>query len=215
MGVGDTRLLFEVLDRGMADDLFEAVREEVAWNKMFHRYAHVASFLLWWLAHHTARRRPCHDRGGVVPRLVAIQGSVTANGTEPLYRHPADEQPLLVPFTPLVDKIRRRVEEVLGQPINHALIQWYKSGSDFISVRARPLEPPREQHTHCMCCRRSMRTSPWTLPRAPIFPTSALAHRASWCYDTSATRQLPSVAKPRCRAHALQRYRRLRAAHCC
>lgn len=42
MGVGDTRLLFEVLDRGMADDLFEAVREEVAWNKMFHRYAHVA-----------------------------------------------------------------------------------------------------------------------------------------------------------------------------
>lgn len=90
-----------------------------------------------------------------MPRLVAIQGAIQPNGAQPLYRHPADEQPVLVPFTDEVDKIRRRVETVLQQPINHALIQWYKTGTDYISVRTYP-QPRRA----CgLCCVRQRRAA--------------------------------------------------------
>ena len=71
-----------------------------------------------------------------MPRLVAIQGELEANGAEPLYRHPADEQPKLVPFTPFVDAVRKAVQAATGQRINHVLVQWYKSGTDYISVSA-------------------------------------------------------------------------------
>ncbi|CAG8670551.1 5137_t:CDS:1, partial [Acaulospora colombiana] len=44
-----------------------------------------------------------------------------------------DESPPLLSWSPTAAKIRARVEEVLGHPINHALIQLYRSGNDYIS----------------------------------------------------------------------------------
>lgn len=68
-----------------------------------------------------------------MPRLVAVQGEVSPEGDFPIYRHPADETPLLRPFTPTVEAIRRHVEAALNHPVNHVLIQHYRSGADFIS----------------------------------------------------------------------------------
>lgn len=87
---------------------YEALEAEVAWSAM-------------------------HHRGGVVPRLVALQGDQAPGGALPLYRHPADEQPALRPWTPTVDRIRRAVEAHVGHPMNHALIQLYRHGKDWIS----------------------------------------------------------------------------------
>ncbi|KAI6127166.1 hypothetical protein F5141DRAFT_1086068 [Pisolithus sp. B1] len=84
------------------------MRKEVAWNAMYHR-------------------------GGEVPRLVAVEGDVAADGSFPIYRHPADESPPLRPFSPTVSLIREHVQTVLKHPVNHVLIQHYRSGADYIS----------------------------------------------------------------------------------
>jgi len=72
-------------------------------------------------------------RGGEVPRLVAVEGQVDPDGSFPIYRHPADESPPLLPFSPTVSLIRQHVERTLGHPVNHVLIQHYRSGADYIS----------------------------------------------------------------------------------
>jgi hypothetical protein len=75
------------------------------------------------------------QKGKRVPREISIQGSITIENNdeyEPLYRHPADEQPELVSWTPTALKIKERIEEVIQQKINHALIQYYKNGQDNI-----------------------------------------------------------------------------------
>ena len=76
----------------------------------------------------------------------------------PLYRHPADEPPTLVPYTPTAARIRDIVEKQLRdfgilsestaseldgnedtkeKPIlNHALVQLYRNGTDYISEHA-------------------------------------------------------------------------------
>ena len=51
----------------------------------------------------------------------------------PIYRHPADSSPPLLPFSPTVNKIRSHVQNVLQHPVNHVLIQLYRSGADYIS----------------------------------------------------------------------------------
>ena len=51
----------------------------------------------------------------------------------PIYRHPADSSPPLLPFTPTVNQIRVHVQKVLQHPVNHVLIQHYRSGADYIS----------------------------------------------------------------------------------
>lgn len=51
----------------------------------------------------------------------------------PIYRHPSDESPLLLPFSPTVSMIQKHVEKVLQHPVNHVLIQFYRSGNDYIS----------------------------------------------------------------------------------
>ena len=68
-----------------------------------------------------------------MPRLVAVQGEVAPDGSFPIYRHPADETPLLLSFSPTVEAIRRHVEHTLNHPVNHVLIQHYRSGADYIS----------------------------------------------------------------------------------
>ena len=105
---GDTTIINDLLEFETARDIFERVRDEVCWQKMSHQ-------------------------GGDVPRLVAVQGEVGSDGSIPVYRHPADESPTLLQFSPIVSQIRKRVEEKLGHPVNHVLIQFYRDGNDYIS----------------------------------------------------------------------------------
>ncbi|KAF8129974.1 hypothetical protein EV363DRAFT_1337149 [Boletus edulis] len=108
IGEGDCELVLDVLPPDLAEVAFEKMRKEVAWNVMYHR-------------------------GGEVPRLVAVEGEVAADGSFPIYRHPADESPALGPFSPTVSLIREHVQQVLDHPVNHVLIQHYRSGADYIS----------------------------------------------------------------------------------
>ncbi|KAG0652589.1 hypothetical protein D0Z07_0207 [Hyphodiscus hymeniophilus] len=105
---GDTRIFHDLLDSDIAESIFERVRDEVRWQKMSHQ-------------------------GGDVPRLVAVQGEIGEDGSIPIYRHPADESPPLLSFTPVVSEIRKRVEQELGHAVNHVLIQFYRDGNDYIS----------------------------------------------------------------------------------
>ncbi|KAL3453216.1 hypothetical protein BJX65DRAFT_117492 [Aspergillus insuetus] len=105
IGEGDSKIVY---DLDLPERAFEQIRDEVAWQKMYHM-------------------------SGQVPRLVAVQGKHSPDGSIPIYRHPADESPPLQPFTPIVDKVRVIVERILGHPLNHVLIQLYRDGQDRIS----------------------------------------------------------------------------------
>jgi nicotinamidase-related amidase/alkylated DNA repair dioxygenase AlkB len=108
IGAGEAFLWCSSLKQHINDKTFETLHKEVEWSTM-------------------------HHRGGTVPRLIALQGTKTDEGIEPLYRHPADEQPTLVPWTPTVDLIRRVIEQQVGHPLNHCLLQLYRHGRDWIS----------------------------------------------------------------------------------
>ncbi|KAI9511808.1 hypothetical protein F5148DRAFT_1280351 [Russula earlei] len=108
IGEGDTYLVKNVLPPELAETAMEKLLKEVAWNVM-------------------------HHRGGEVPRLVAVQGEIDADGHYPIYRHPADESPPLRAFSPTVSAIRAHVERALQHPVNHVLIQLYRTGADYIS----------------------------------------------------------------------------------
>ena len=108
IGSGDSKIIHNVISSPIINDAFSEMKKEVDWQTMFHR-------------------------SGQVPRLVAVQGEVDRNGDIPIYRHPADHSPPLLPFTPMVQKIREQVGSVLKQSFNHALIQLYRDGEDNIS----------------------------------------------------------------------------------
>ncbi|KPM44606.1 hypothetical protein AK830_g1947 [Neonectria ditissima] len=105
---GDTDIIEGVLPNSLADGVFDKLREEVQWQRMSHQ-------------------------GGEVPRLVAVQGQGADDGSIPVYRHPSDESPPLLPFSPTVLAIKAETEKCLGHPLNHVLIQHYRDGSDYIS----------------------------------------------------------------------------------
>jgi alkylated DNA repair dioxygenase AlkB len=110
LGSNDSYLLLNIFPDDIANNLFCQLRDEITWNEM-------------------------RQKGGRVPRDISVQGTlINQNGDdyEPLYRHPADEQPELVSWTPTAFKIKERVEEVIEQKLNHALIQYYRNGKDFI-----------------------------------------------------------------------------------
>ncbi|KIK58611.1 hypothetical protein GYMLUDRAFT_74874 [Collybiopsis luxurians FD-317 M1] len=110
LGAGDSYLVLDLLgkDSELSNVAFDKVKEEVQWDTM-------------------------HHRGGEVPRLVAVQGQPDSDQNIPIYRHPSDESPPLRKFTPTIERIRQEVEKVVGHPVNHALIQLYRSGKDYIS----------------------------------------------------------------------------------
>ncbi|PGH08785.1 hypothetical protein AJ79_05884 [Helicocarpus griseus UAMH5409] len=105
IGDGDSRIVY---DLALSPKTFQNLREEVNWQKMYHM-------------------------SGQVPRLVAVQGAVQSDGSVPIYRHPADESPALLPFSKTVNTVRQVVEKHLGHPLNHVLIQLYRDGQDRIS----------------------------------------------------------------------------------
>ncbi|KAI9774205.1 MAG: hypothetical protein M1835_006064 [Candelina submexicana] len=108
IGEGDSRIMQDLLPPPLAENVFELVKAEVQWHTMSHR-------------------------GSEVPRLVAVEGEVDADGSVPIYRHPADESPPLRSFSPAVSAIRDEVQKVLKHPVNHVLIQLYRGGKDNIS----------------------------------------------------------------------------------
>ena len=108
IGSGDSRIIYNVIQPPSMSSAFIKVKDEVGWQTMFHR-------------------------SGQVPRLVAVQGEIGPDGRIPIYRHPADESPPLLPFTPAVLLIKEEVEKILMQSFNHALIQLYRDGVDNIS----------------------------------------------------------------------------------
>ncbi|CAF3963505.1 unnamed protein product, partial [Rotaria sp. Silwood1] len=110
LGSNDSYLLLNIFSDDIADNLFHQLRDEITWNEM--------------------RRK-----GGRVPRDISIQGTLINHNDdqyEPLFRHPVDEQPELVSWTPTALKIKERIEEVIEQKLNHALIQYYRNGKDYI-----------------------------------------------------------------------------------
>ena len=52
---------------------------------------------------------------------------------EPVYRHPADEQPAFVEFTSTSKMLCTVIEDIIRQNFNHALIQYYGNGDSYIS----------------------------------------------------------------------------------
>jgi nicotinamidase-related amidase/alkylated DNA repair dioxygenase AlkB len=108
IGEGDSRIIYNFLDAELEKDIFNRLKKEVRWKVMYHR-------------------------GGEVPRLVAVEGEVSPDNSFPIYRHPADESPPLLPFSSTVLRIRDHVQKTLKHPINHVLIQLYRSGQDYIS----------------------------------------------------------------------------------
>jgi nicotinamidase-related amidase len=105
IGEGDSRILY---DLDLPSDAFANIRDEVKWQTMYHM-------------------------SGQVPRLVSVQGEILPDRSIPLYRHPADESPQLEAFTLTVNHVRKCVERIIGQPLNHVLIQLYRNGQDRIS----------------------------------------------------------------------------------
>ena len=92
----------------LCDLIFTQLYNEVRWQKMMHQQ-------------------------GEVPRLVCCQGQFGDDGSMPVYRHPADQSLPLLHFSPKVQVIRKQAEKLVGHPLNHVLIQLYRSGNDYIS----------------------------------------------------------------------------------
>ncbi|KAF2830379.1 hypothetical protein CC86DRAFT_160740 [Ophiobolus disseminans] len=115
---GDSRIIYDffppelkhVTDPStpLRDLIFTQLYNEVRWQKMLHQQ-------------------------GEVPRLVCCQGEFGGDGSMPVYRHPADQTLPLLRFSPKVQVIRKRAEKLVGHPLNHVLIQLYRSGNDYIS----------------------------------------------------------------------------------
>lgn len=75
-------------------------------------------------------------QGGQIPRKFALQCNLNENGDQPLYRHPMDQLPQVVEFTPTVDYIKKIIEKRLNISLNHAIIQCYRDGNDHITEHA-------------------------------------------------------------------------------
>lgn len=115
---GDSRIIYDFIppelrhptDRSkpLKDLIFQQLYNEVRWQKMLHQQ-------------------------GEVPRLVCCQGEFGADGSMPVYRHPSDQVLPLLHFSPKVQVIRKQAEKIVGHPLNHVLIQLYRSGNDYIS----------------------------------------------------------------------------------
>ncbi|KAF1989753.1 hypothetical protein K402DRAFT_371720 [Aulographum hederae CBS 113979] len=113
IGEGDSRIVHDLLPatgHWFHDpaNIFNTLYNEVRWQRMYHQT-------------------------GEVPRLLCVQGEFGADGSMPVYRHPSDQSLPLLHFSAAVQVIRQQIEETVGHPVNHALIQLYRSGQDYIS----------------------------------------------------------------------------------
>ncbi|KAI6250265.1 DNA oxidative demethylase [Erysiphe necator] len=105
---GDTRFIYNILNEEFAHNAFVELRNEISWERVYHR-------------------------GGLLPRLIAIQGDIASDGGIPVYRFPADVMPQLKQISPTVKLIQKQVEKEMGHTVNHVLIQYYRDSTDYIS----------------------------------------------------------------------------------
>jgi len=115
---GDSRIIHDFFpgdlrhptntSKPLKDLIFTQLYNEVRWQKMLHQQ-------------------------GEVPRLVCCQGVFGEDGSMPVYRHPSDQAAPLLHLSPKVQVIRKQAEKLVGHPLNHVLIQLYRSGNDHIS----------------------------------------------------------------------------------
>jgi nicotinamidase-related amidase/alkylated DNA repair dioxygenase AlkB len=115
---GDSRIIYDFFpatfrhstdtSKPLQGLIFRQLYNEVRWQKMFHQQ-------------------------GEVPRLVCCQGEFGADGSMPVYRHPSDQALPLLHFSPKVQVIRKQAEKLVGHPLNHVLVQLYRTGNDYIS----------------------------------------------------------------------------------
>ncbi|KAI7487431.1 hypothetical protein KC357_g2503 [Hortaea werneckii] len=103
-----SQILFDLLPEEHCGNIFDTLNSEVQWQRM-------------------------HHQTGEVPRLVCCQGDVAEDGSRPVYRHPSDHTLPLHPWTSSADNVRKAAERAVGHPLNHALIQLYRGGVDYIS----------------------------------------------------------------------------------
>ncbi|KAK1807615.1 hypothetical protein LTR12_018036 [Friedmanniomyces endolithicus] len=103
-----SRISYNLLPPELSESVFTQLNSEVQWQRM-------------------------HHQTGEVPRLVCCQGSIAKDGSMPVYRHPSDETLPLQPWSPTVETVRQAAELAVGHPLNHALIQLYRGGTDYIS----------------------------------------------------------------------------------
>ena len=78
IGEGDTYLVENVLPPELAEVAFEDLMKEVAWNVMHHRGPSCSHVLK--NASDPDIRRATTSLGGEVPRLVAVEGEIDADG---------------------------------------------------------------------------------------------------------------------------------------
>ncbi|KAK3678829.1 hypothetical protein LTR78_001282 [Recurvomyces mirabilis] len=103
-----SRIYFALLPPELSETIFDILHKEVDWQTM-------------------------HHQTGQVPRLVCCQGSRSEDGSWPVYRHPSDETMPLQPWSVTVKMVQDAAEKLVGHPLNHALIQLYRGGTDYIS----------------------------------------------------------------------------------
>jgi len=112
----------QVINRDIADELFYKMlgNDEIHWQKMY-------------------------QRGGTIPRLACTQGlreQVTEKWNRyPLFRHPVDVLPHVLPFTSSVEWLKNELENLpelkaINQKLDHALIQMYPDGRAGITPHA-------------------------------------------------------------------------------
>ncbi|KAL7578149.1 hypothetical protein ACA910_012594 [Epithemia clementina (nom. ined.)] len=79
------------------------------------------------------------QKGKPLPRLVTVQGDVDdVLGIEPLYRDLHDYQPCLASWTPTIKALRDLVSNIVVQPLNHAIVCYYRHGEDYLSESSSP-----------------------------------------------------------------------------
>lgn len=170
----DSRLVTQLMDSA-SESFFEELKSEIQWQDMYHR-------------------------GGLVPRQVAIQGSITEE-SKPLYRHPADEEPEMSLWTPTVNQIRQRVAELLDIEMNHALIQLYRSGHDWIGKHAdKTLDITRNTPIVNVSfgATRTMSISPKTKDKQDVKPTFRvpLPHNSMLVFGWETNKKFHHMIKP-------------------
>jgi len=105
-GEGDCSLFYNVLPEPLASSVFQKLKDEIKWKKMFHA-------------------------GQEVSRLVCVQGTII-DGCKPIYRFPNDDYFELEKWSDTMKIIKEILESKLNHPINHGKIQLYCNGMSYI-----------------------------------------------------------------------------------
>jgi alkylated DNA repair dioxygenase AlkB len=124
IGEGDSYLIKNIIPDDLLKELgndtksiFNSIKDDINWKNMYRM-------------------------GLPVPRMVASMGDeieIDSEKYQPIYRHPADEMPILDKWSKNAEKLKdcvsKKVSEIFKKNIsfNHALIQYYKDGSDHIT----------------------------------------------------------------------------------